>query len=83
MPVMGRLVDLEQVDDRLSDSAVGVDLAAMTLEVELTVKGDDYQDCVQHALAAIHSAGGATPGWPGTGEGRASFEPHDFRAVPA
>jgi len=59
----------------------------MTLDVELTVKGDDYQDCVQHALVAIgtaiHSAGGATPGWPGTGEGRASFKPHDFRAVPA
>jgi hypothetical protein len=85
--VMGSLVDLEQVDDRLSDSAVGVDLAAMTLDVELTVKGDDYQDCVQYALSAIrtaiHSAGGATPGWPGTGEGRASFEPCDFRAVPA
>jgi hypothetical protein len=85
--VMGSLVDLEQVDDRLSDSAVGVDLAAMTLDVELTVKGDGYQDCVQHALAAIrtaiHSAGGATPGWPGPSAGGASFEPHDFRAVPA
>jgi len=85
--IMDSLVDLEHVDDRLSSSGVGLDLAAMTLDVEVTVRGDDYQDCVQHALAAIrtaiHSAGGATPGWPGPSAGGASFEPHDFRAVPA
>ncbi len=85
--IMESLVDLEQVDLRLSDSAVGVDLASMTLDVELTVKGDDYQDCIQHAVAAIwtaiHSAGGATPGWTTPAESHVSFEPRDFRAVPA
>jgi len=85
--IMESLVDLEQVDLRLSSSAVGLDLAVMTLDVEVTVRGDDYQDCIQHALAAIrtaiHSAGGGTPGWPGPSAGGASFEPRDFRAVPA
>lgn len=85
--IMDSLVDLEQVDYRLSDSAVSVDLASMTLDVELTVSGDDYQDCVQHALAAIrtaiHSADGGTPGWTTAAESHVSFEPRDFRAVHA
>jgi len=85
--IMDSLVDLEQVDDRLSSAAVGLDLAAMTLDIEVTVTGNDYEECVNHALAAvrtaIHSAGGATPGWPRPSAGRASFEPQDFRAVPA
>ena len=85
--IMDSLVDLEQVDDRLSSVAVGLDLAAMTLDVEVTITGADYEDCVNHALVAvrtaIHSAGGATPGWPGPAAGRASFEPQSFQAVPA
>ena len=85
--VMGSLVDLEQVDDRLSSAAVGLDLDAMTLDIEVTVTGAHYEDCVNHALAAIrtaiHSAGGATPGWTTAAESHVSFEPRDFRAVPA
>lgn len=85
--IMDSLVDLEQVDDRLSSVAVGLDPAAMSLDVEVTVTGADYEDCVNHALVAIrtaiHSAGGATPGWQGPAAGHALFEPHDFRAVPA
>lgn len=85
--IMSSLLDLESVDTRLSDSAVGADLASMKLDVEVTVEGMDYQDCLNHALlsirTAIHAAGGATPGWPGSDPGRARFEPNDLHVARA
>lgn len=85
--VMQALLDLEEVDQRLSDSGVSLDLGEMRVVIELDVTGDDYQECVSHALGAIrtaiHAAGGATPEWPSDAVTRAHFVPQDFNAVPA
>ena len=85
--VMQALLDLEGVDRRLSDSNVSLDLGEMRVVIEVDVAGDDYQECVSHALGAIrtaiHAAGGATPQWPSDVAARAHFEPQDFVAVPA
>ena len=85
--VMQALVDLEEVDQRLSDSSVSLDLGEMRVVIEVDVAGGDYQECVSHALGAIrtaiHAAGGATPQWPSDVVARAHFEPQDFVAVPA
>lgn len=85
--VMQALLDLEEVDQRLSDSGVSLDLGAMHVVIELDVAGDDYQECISHALnamrTAIHAAGGATPDWPADVSHPAHFEPQDFVAVPA
>lgn len=85
--VMQALLDLEEVDQRLSDSGVSLDLGEMRVVIELDVAGDDYQECISHALnamrTAIHAAGGATPDWPADASHRAHFEPQDFVAVPA
>ena len=84
---MQALLDLEEVDQRLSDSNVILDLGEMRVVIEVDVAGDDYQECVSHALGAIrtaiHAAGGATPKWPSGAAARAHFEPQDFVAVPA
>lgn len=83
--VMQALLDLEDVDSRLSDSGVSLDIGVMHVAIEICVSGDDYQECVNHALGAIrtaiHAAGGATPDWPASLGGSARFEPRDFVAV--
>ena len=83
--VMQALLDLEDVDSRLSDSGVSLDMGVMHVTIEICVSGDDYEECVSHALGAIrtaiHAAGGATPDWPATLGGSARFEPRDFVAV--
>ena len=85
--VMQALLDLEEVDQRLMDSGVGLDLGEMRVVIEVDVAGGDYQECVSHALGAIrtaiHAAGGATLQWPAEVIARARFEPQDFIAVPA
>ena len=85
--VMQALLDLEEVDLRLSDSGVSLDMDAMLVVIDVDVAGEDYQDCVSHALSAIrtaiHAAGGSTPEWPSTVGTHAHFEPQDFVAVPA
>ena len=85
--VMQALLDLEEVDQRLSCSGVSLDLGAMHVVIVLDVAGDDYQECISHALnamrTAIHAAGGATPDWPTDVSHPAHFEPQDFFAVPA
>lgn len=85
--VMQALLDLEEVDQRLSDSGVSLDLGAMHVVIELDVAGDDNQECISHTLnamrTAIHAAGGAAPDWPADVSHPAHFEPRDFVAVPA
>lgn len=85
--VMDALLDLESVDARLTNSAVSLDLTAMTVTVEISVAGIDYDESIAHALAAIrtaiHAAGGSTPDWPSDGPSPSMFEPQDFVAVPA
>ena len=85
--VMQALLHLEEVDQRLSDSSVSLDLGEMRVVIEVDVAGDDYQEGVGHAFGAIrtaiHAAGGATPEWSSDVVTRAHFEPQDFGAVPA
>jgi hypothetical protein len=63
--VMEALLALE--DDNLTDSAVGVDLGTGLVEVEVTARGETFEDAVATADAAIrtaiHAAGGSTPNW--------------------
>lgn len=67
--IMASLLDREAVDTRLADAVVSVDLDAGTVLVGMSVAGDDYEESVAHALAAIRSAvdaaGQARPAWPG------------------
>lgn len=64
--VMEQLLALE--DGELGDSAIGLDLNAMTAEVSVTVRGLDYEQVLPRALAtiraAIHASGGYTASWP-------------------
>lgn len=63
--VMVELLALE--DDKLSDSAVGVDLGTGTVEIEVIARGETFADAVDIAdgavRTAIHAAGGSTPNW--------------------
>jgi hypothetical protein len=66
--IMASLLDREAVDTRLSDAVVSVDLDTRTVLVGMSVAGDDYEETVAHALAAIRSAvdaaGQAAAAWP-------------------
>jgi len=89
---MASLLDREAVDTRLADAVVCVDLDAGTVLVGMSVAGDDYEESVAHALAAIRSAVDAAeeskPAWPGAVMTVGSMtvdpvhpvllEPHDF-----
>lgn len=67
--IMMSLLDRETSDQRLSDAAVSVDLDTGTVLVGMSVAGDDYEESVSYALAAIRgavdAAGDATAMWSG------------------
>lgn len=62
---MEELLALE--DDKLTDSAVGVNLATGLVEIEVTASGETFEEALSRADAAIrtaiHAAGGLTPNW--------------------
>lgn len=62
---MDELLALE--DENLTDSAVGVDLGTGLVEIEVTARGETFEDAMALADAAIrtaiHAAGGLTPNW--------------------
>jgi len=62
---MEELLALE--DDKLTDSAVGVDLGTGLVEIEVTARGETFEEALSIADAAIrtaiHAAGGMTPNW--------------------
>jgi len=66
--VMKELLALEECDESLTDSAVGLDTGSMTVEISVSVKDLSYENALSHAMAtvraAIHAAGGFTSGWP-------------------
>lgn len=65
--IMATLLDREEVDARLSDASVSVDLDTGTVLVGMCVAGDDYEESVSRALAAIRGAvDAAAAAWPGT-----------------
>jgi len=65
--IVEHLIDLEPCTAGLLDSTVGMDLAARTVKVELTVEagsaGAALDLAVSYLRTAIHAAGGSTPGW--------------------
>ena len=85
--VMPALLDLDEVDERLSDSSVSLDLGEVRVVIEVDVAGDDYEERVRRALGAIRTvidaAEGATPDWPPDVSRPAHCEPQDFVAVPS
>ena len=85
--VMQALLDLEEVDQCLSDSSLSLDLGDLRVVTEVDVAGDDHLECVSDALGAtrtvIHAVEGARPDWPADVSRPAHREPQDFVAVPA
>ena len=65
--VMQELLILEELDAGVTDAAVSLDLAARQVVIELTVRGDSFEDAQRNAdssiRCAIHAAGGGTPNW--------------------
>lgn len=65
--VMGELVDLVESDSRLDDPAVSLDMGQRRALVELTVRGDSFDDALEYASASVrtaaHAAGISTPDW--------------------
>ena len=80
--VMSALLDIESVDPRITDSAVSLDTANKVMTIGLVVSGTDYEETVAHSLtsirAAIHAAGGSTPGWDVS---VTELQPQGFRAA--
>lgn len=67
--VMNKLLDLEQCNDDITDSAVSTDAAEKMITIDLLILGiTEPAAALQRALdvvrTAINAAGGATPGWP-------------------
>jgi len=58
---------LKLEDDTIADSTFSADASTWTVEVELTARGNDYEEAENRARAAIrtavHAAGGMTPEW--------------------
>jgi len=63
--IMDALLDLE--GDVISNSAVGVNLKDCVVDIDVLAIGETFDDAVAAAdaaiRAAIHAAGGGTPGW--------------------
>lgn len=66
--VMQELLLLEGCTDRLSDSAIGLDLDELVAEISVSVDAPSLDEGISIALGsirtAIHAAGGSTAGWP-------------------
>ncbi len=70
--VMRELIALEDVNNALSDSAVGLDVGSMTVTIGIAASSETFDEATSQATsairAAIHAAGGATPNWDGLAE---------------
>ena len=56
LAVMSHLIDLEELDSSLSDSAVGLNLGDGTLEISLVALGDTSEESMTRATQAIRLA---------------------------
>lgn len=65
--VVEEFAKLEGCTDGLLDFALGANLVAGDVEVEITVEADALEDAVSLGVSslrtAIHAAGGGTPNW--------------------
>ena len=66
--VMNELLVIEELDPCLSDASLALDNASGTVEIGLRCVSTSTERGTHHIMsairAAIHAAGGATPGWP-------------------
>lgn len=85
--IVEHLIDLEDCTPGLRDSTVGLDVAAETVDVDLTIEAKTAGEALDLAVGclrtAIHAAGGSTPGWEGDSSdvGRISFVIDDDEGV--
>lgn len=84
------LFDLETVSDTLHDADVSASLARHTISLSIVGTGDSIESASSNASsairAAIHTSGGATPGWDETVEvarSQAVFRFLEQTAIPA
>lgn len=66
-PLMEALLDLEAVDDAITDPDLAADLSSGRVDVQMIIDADDPAVAMVKALAtlraAIQAIGDATPGW--------------------
>jgi hypothetical protein len=66
-PLMEALLDLEAVDDAITDPDLAADLSTGRVDIQMIVDAGDPAEAMVKALAAvraaIHAIGDATPGW--------------------
>ena len=86
--VMSELLSLEACTSALTDGAIGLDLAAMSAEISVSVEAESPEAAIALAMGsirtAIHAAGGSTTGWPSVSEVVSTgivFEPRQLTAV--
>lgn len=65
--IMSELLSIERTDPLLRDASIGLDVAKREVEISLASEAQSFDEAVHHMTgsirAAIHAAGGATPGW--------------------
>lgn len=66
-PLMEALLDLEAVDDAITDPDLAADISTGRVDIQMLVDAADPAEAMVKALAAlraaIHAIGDATPGW--------------------
>ena len=66
-PLTEALLDLEAVDDAITDPDLAADLSTDCVDIQMIVDAGDPAEAMVKALAtvraAIHAIGHATPGW--------------------
>jgi hypothetical protein len=66
--VMDELLKLEECNDDVHDATVSTDAGRRTIMIEFDVRSENEPAALAKALdvtrAAVHAAGGSTPGWP-------------------
>lgn len=84
--VMQELIKLEDCMPEVGDSAIGLDADHGKAEIELTITVDDLEDALRVGKAAIraavHAAGGQTPGWDDESGGSVEYDLIDVSLEP-
>lgn len=80
--LMEALLDLEQCNDNMSSPATASDATRGVVVAEMTVTAATEWQAVDLsstlARTAIHTIGGATPGWDGPEHSATAFEPRNL-----
>ena len=86
--LMKELLTLEECNEQLTDSAVGLDMETVTIQVAVTAECDTFEQAVAEAMSAIrtaiHANGGTTADWPQdlpTKDDAIEYEPRGMQAL--